>query len=213
MFNFFESKRGKNLMSKLYGWGASVVILGAMFKILHWDGADLMLTIGLTTEALIFFISGFEKPHSEYDWSLVYPELAGMNDDVRNQSPVQELDNMLVKAKVDSELIQSLGDGLRKVNKAANGIGSVTDIADSTQEYSKQVTEAAKKLENINGLYEAQIRSSIEQTEATKRMAANMTSSLDNAEQMRVEMEMLKTNLSELNSVYGNMLSAMNYNK
>ena len=211
MFNFFESKRGKNLMSKLYGWGASVVILGAMFKILHWDGADLMLTIGLTTEAVIFFISGFEKPHAEYDWSLVYPELAGMNDDVL--SPVQELDNMLVKAKVDSELIQSLGDGLRKVNKAANGIGSVTDIADSTQEYSKQVTEAAKKLENINGLYEAQIRSSVEQTEATKRMAANMTSSLDNAEQMRVEMEMLKTNLSELNSVYGNMLNAMTTNK
>jgi hypothetical protein len=211
MFNFFESKKGKNLMSKLYGWGASVVILGAMFKILHWDGADLMLTIGLTTEAVIFFISGFEKPHSEYDWSLVYPELAGMNDDVL--SPVQELDNMLVKAKVDSELIQSLGDGLRKVNKAANGIGSVTDIADSTQEYSKQVTEAAKKLENINGLYEAQIRSSVEQTEATKRMAANMTSSLDNAEQMRVEMEMLKTNLSELNSVYGNMLNAMTTNK
>jgi gliding motility-associated protein GldL len=211
MFNFFESKRGKNLMSKLYGWGASVVILGAMFKILHWDGADLMLTLGLTTEAIIFFISGFEKPHAEYDWSIVHPELAGMNDDV--QSPVKELDNMLVKAKVDSELIQSLGDGLRKVNKAANGIGSVTDIADSTQEYSKQVTEAAKKLENINGLYETQIRSSIEQTEATKRMAANMTSSLDNAEQMRVEMEMLKTNLSELNSVYGNMLSAMTTNK
>ena len=212
MFDFFESKKGKNLMSKLYGWGASVVILGAMFKILHWDGADLMLTIGLTTEAVIFFISGFEKPHTEYDWSLVYPELAGMSDD-EQKSPVQELDNMLVKAKVDSDLIQSLGDGLRKVNKAANGIGSVTDIADSTQEYSKQVTEAAKKLENINDLYETQIKSSVQQAEATKRMAANMTSSLDNAEQMRVEMEMLKTNLSELNSVYGNMLNAMTSNK
>ena len=211
MFKFFESKNGKNLMSKLYGWGASVVILGAMFKILHWDGADLMLTIGLTTEAVIFFISGFEKPHAEYDWSLVHPELAGMNDDVK--SPVRELDNMLEKAKVDGELIKSLGEGLRKVNKAANGIGSVTDIADSTQEYSKQVTAAAKKLENINGLYEAQINSSAEQNEATKRLAANMTSSLDNAEQMRVEMEMLKTNLSELNSVYGNMLNAMTTNK
>ena len=65
MFKFFESKKGKNLMSKLYGWGAAVVILGAMFKILHWDGADLMLTLGLTTEAIIFFISGFEKPHAE----------------------------------------------------------------------------------------------------------------------------------------------------
>lgn len=211
MFKFFESKKGKNLMSKLYGWGASVVILGAMFKILHWNGADLMLTIGLTTEAIIFFISGFEKPHTEYDWSLVYPELVAMDDD--NKSPVRELDNMLAKAKVDDELIQSLGDGLRKVNQAANGIGSVVDIADSTKEYSQQVSAAAEKLQNINSLYEDQIRSSIEQSEATKKMAANMTSSLDNAEQMRIELEMLKTNLSELNSVYGNMLNAMNYNK
>ena len=211
MFKFFESKRGKNLMSKLYGWGASVVILGAMFKILHWDGADLMLTIGLTTEAIIFFISGFEKPHTEYDWSLVYPELVAMDDD--NKSPVRELDNMLAKAKVDDELIQSLGDGLKKVNIAANGIGSVVDIADSTKEYSQQVSAAAEKLQNINSLYEDQIRSSVEQSEATKKMAANMTSSLDNAEQMRIELEMLKTNLSELNSVYGNMLNAMNYNK
>lgn len=211
MFKFFESKRGKNLMSKLYGWGASVVILGAMFKILHWNGADLMLTIGLTTEAIIFFISGFEKPHSEYDWSLVYPELVAMDDD--NKSPVRELDNMLAKAKVDDELIQSLGDGLRKVNQAANGIGSVVDIADSTKEYSQQVSAAAEKLQDINSLYEDQIRSSVEQSEATKKMAANMTSSLDNAEQMRIELEMLKTNLSELNSVYGNMLNAMNYNK
>lgn len=159
MFSFFESKRGKNIMSKLYGWGASVVILGAMFKILHWDGADLMLTIGLTTEAVIFFISGFEKPPVEYDWSVVYPELQGSDE----ERPVRELDQMLVKAKVDSELIQSLGEGLRKVNQAANGIGSVADIADSTNEYSSQVSSAAKNLESINALYEAQIQSSTDQ--------------------------------------------------
>jgi gliding motility-associated protein GldL len=183
-----------------------------MFKILHWPGADIMLTVGLTTEAVIFFISAFEKPHADYDWSLVYPELAGMDDD-GNKSPVRELDNMLEKAKVDGDLIQSLGDGLRKVNQAANGIGSVVDIADSTKQYSEQVSAAAEKLQNINTLYEDQIRSSAEQADATKRMAANMTSSLDNAEQMRIELEMLKTNLSELNGVYGNMLNAMNGSK
>ena len=210
MFNFFQTKAGQNFMAKLYGIGASVVILGAMFKILHWPGADIMLTIGLTTEAVIFFISAFEKPHEDYDWSLVYPELADKDD---NKSPVRELDNMLEKAKVDGDLIQSLGDGLRKVNQAANGIGSVVDIADSTKKYSEQVSAAAEKLQNINTLYEDQIRSSAEQADATKRMAANMTSSLDNAEQMRIELEMLKTNLSELNSVYGNMLNAMNSSK
>ena len=208
---FLESKKGKNFMAKLYGIGAAVVILGALFKIQHWTFADEMLIVGLGTEAIIFFFSAFEKPNAEYDWSLIYPELAGMNDD--ELSPVRELDNMLENAKVDGDLIKSLGEGLRKVNKAANGIGSVTDIADSTQEYSKQVTEAAKKLENINGLYEAQINSSAEQTEATRRMASNMTASLDNAQQMQIELQLLSKNLNALNGVYGNMLNAMNYNK
>ena len=148
MLKFFQTKAGQNFMAKLYGIGASVVILGAMFKILHWPGADIMLTVGLTTEAVIFFISAFEKPHADYDWSLVYPELAAMDDD-GNKSPVRELDNMLEKAKVDGDLIQSLGDGLRKVNQAANGIGSVVDIADSTKQYSEQVSAAAEKLQNI----------------------------------------------------------------
>ena len=209
MFSFFESKTGKNIMSKLYGWGASVVILGAMFKILHWDGADLMLTIGLTTEAVIFFISGFEKPPVEYDWSVVYPELQGSDE----ERPVRELDQMLVKAKVDSELIQSLGEGLRKVNQAANGIGSVADIADSTNEYSSQVLSAAKNLESINALYEAQIQSSTDQTEAARLMAQNMVSSANDAQQMQQELAALSKNLNALNGVYGNMLSAMNINK
>ena len=209
--NFLETKKGKNFMAKLYGIGAAVVILGALFKIQHWTFADEMLIVGLGTEAIIFFFSAFEKPHAEYDWSLVYPELAGMNDDML--SPVKELDNMLVKAKVDSELIQSLGDGLRKVNKAANGIGSVSDIADSTNEYSKQVSNAAQNLESINSLYEAQIKSSTEQTEATRKMAANMAASLNDAQQMQNELSILSKNLNALNGVYGNMLSAMNYNK
>jgi len=198
-------------MAKVYGMGAAVVILGALFKIQHWDYANEMLILGLGTEAIIFFLSAFEKPHAEYDWSLVYPELVGMNEG--EESPIRELDNMLEKAKVDGDLIMSLGEGLRKVNKAANGIGSVSDIADSTNEYSKQVTAAAKKLENINGLYEAQINSSTEQTEATRKMAANMTASLDNAQQMQVELQLLSKNLNALNGVYGNMLNAMNYNK
>ena len=211
MMKFFESKQGKDLMSKLYGWGASVVILGAMFKILHWDGADLMLTLGLTTEAVIFFISGFEKPHAEYDWSLVYPQLSGKKS--APESPVEELDQMLENANVDQELIQSLGEGLKKVSDAANGLGSVSDIASSTNEYSTQVSAAAKNLENINSQYEAQIASTLEQTEATRQMASNMSYSLSDAQQMQEEMAQLRENLNALNSVYGNMLSAMNSNK
>lgn len=79
--NFFESKTGKNIMSKAYGIGASVVIVGALFKIMHWKGADAMLIIGMGVEAVIFLISAFEPPHQEPDWTLVYPELAGLEAD------------------------------------------------------------------------------------------------------------------------------------
>ena len=83
--NSLVRTRGYKLfMAKLYGWGASVVILGALFKIQHYPGAGLMLICGLSTEAIIFFFSAFEPPHVEPDWSLVYPELGGMyHDEIR----------------------------------------------------------------------------------------------------------------------------------
>ena len=81
MANFFESKLGKNIMAKAYGLGAAVVIIGALFKIMHWPGANEMLIIGMGTEAIIFCISAFEPIHEEWDWSLVHPELAGMEGD------------------------------------------------------------------------------------------------------------------------------------
>ena len=75
--SFFESKKFKTTMNFVYGIGAAVVIVGALFKILHLKGADLMLSVGLLTEAGIFVISAFEPVHMDPDWSLVYPELAG----------------------------------------------------------------------------------------------------------------------------------------
>ncbi len=80
LYNIVRSKGYKQFMSKLYGWGAAVVIIGALFKINHYPGANMILIIGLGTEACIFFFSAFEPMHVEYDWSLVYPELAGMED-------------------------------------------------------------------------------------------------------------------------------------
>lgn len=84
MINISEIVQGagwKNFMKYLYGWGATLVITGALFKLQHWKGAGTMLTIGMTVEAFIFFFSAFEPIHEEVDWTLVYPELAGMHDD------------------------------------------------------------------------------------------------------------------------------------
>lgn len=82
-----QSSGWKNFIAKLYGLGASVVIVGALFKIQHWPLAGTMLTIGLLTESVIFFFSAFEPLHEEVDWSLVYPELAGIPDDETGELP------------------------------------------------------------------------------------------------------------------------------
>lgn len=91
--NLVRSKGYKAFMGKLYGIGAAVVIVGAMFKIMHWAGADLMIVVGMSTEAIIFLFSAFEPLHVEYDWSLVYPELAGVKDsDGESQGLQMQLD-------------------------------------------------------------------------------------------------------------------------
>ena len=132
-----NSKKFKNFMAKLYGWGASIVILGALFKLMNWPGAGAMLTIGLGTEAIIFFFSAFEKPQEEPDWSLVYPELAYMkdpNDTSSKKTPTQELDNMLEKANVDQALITRLGDNLRSFNETVEGVNKSMDAVSLQQE-------------------------------------------------------------------------------
>ncbi|MEQ9263190.1 MAG: gliding motility protein GldL [Owenweeksia sp.] len=214
-----NSKRFKNFMSKLYGIGASVVILGAMFKILHYPGADFMLVLGLTTEAVIFFFSAFEKPHEEYDWTLVYPELAGMedpDDEVRGENrltPTQELDKMLEDAKIDGELIESLGSGLRKFGDAASKLNVTVDAAAATQEYGEQLSLASKNMESLNALYAVQLESSANHMEAQNSLIEKLSSSINDSERLADEVSNLAQNMNQLNSVYGGMLSAMNINK
>ena len=109
--SFFESKKWKTSMNFVYGFGAAIVIVGALFKILHWPGANAMLTIGLLTEAGIFVISAFEPVHMDPDWSLVYPELAGGEPTDKKKSTgsvSQQLDSMLAQAKIGPELIETL---------------------------------------------------------------------------------------------------------
>ena len=211
-----NGKRFKTFMSRLYGWGASIVILGAMFKILHWTGADVMLVVGLTTEAVIFFFSAFEKPHEEYDWSLVYPELAGMEDPdeeyQKSLTPTQELDNMLEEAKIDGALIESLGNGLRSFGDAASKLNETVDAAAATREYGEQMSLATRNMESLNALYAVQLESSANHMEAQNNLMEKLSSSIEDSEKLSTEVSSLVNNMTKLNGVYGGMLSAMNIN-
>ena len=210
-----NSKGWKNFMSKLYGWGAAVVIIGALFKIQHWKMADLLLIVGLSTEAVIFFFSAFEKPHEEVDWSLVYPELAMGNVDEegesqeRFESRAQELNQMIEKAKIDADLIEGLGSGLRNFGEAASRLNDTIEAAASTKEYGVAIEEASRKLTAMNELFEQQLNNRSMQDEASERLVTNLSRSVESSEKLSQEIAHLADNLGQLNNVYGNMLTAM----
>src|SRR5690606_22456605 len=90
--DLFKTKRWKAFMGYVYGWGESIVMIGALFKLQHWQFAGLLLTIGLMTEAFIFFLSAFEPPYEMPEWSKVYPEL-------RDDFDMVELDQHPVKGR------------------------------------------------------------------------------------------------------------------
>ncbi|MBH07916.1 MAG: gliding motility protein GldL [Flavobacteriales bacterium] len=207
-----EAKWYKVMMPKLYGWGASLVIIGALFKIQNWPFAGLFLTIGLTTEAVIFFFSAFEKQYEDYDWSLVYPELAHMQDPSAKK-PAQQLDEALQRAKVDNELIESLNEGLRSFGDATTKLNETIVAAASINDYNDQIQEGVKNMNALNSLYELQLQASNQQMEATNQFLNNLQSSVEDSKRFQEQVNSLAENLESLNKVYAKMLDAMNPNK
>ena len=210
-----QSKSSKKLMNMVYGLGASVVILGALFKIMHWPFGNEMLILGLVVESIVFAVSAFEPVDSDVDWSLVYPELAGGDavDRGRTTSSIQEaeetqgmlskkLDDMLREAKVDASLMNSLGESIRNFEGAAKGIAPTVDAMTSQKKYSEEMTYAAAQMETLNNLYKVQVESASRQAEINEAVA-------ENAARLKDQMASLTNNLSSLNGVYGGMLSAM----
>jgi gliding motility-associated protein GldL len=290
--SFFESKKFKTIMKFVYGYGGAIVIVGAMFKIQHWPGATIMLIGGLGIEAVIFVLSAHEPLHEEIDWTLAYPELAlGHGDDdvhalpevdgetsvATDETVVEQLDNMLAKAKIEPELIESLGSGMRSLSENAGKLGDISSASDATNEYvenlkgasekvgemggvyekaSSSISEKADKLGSayekaavsveditaayggsdtnygeqldkvsnnlsaLNNVYEMQIKGVSDNLKANEEMFSginelmgNLHSSIEDTRKYKETMSELTNNLESLNTVYGNMLSAMSFNK
>lgn len=214
-----QSKANKRFMNLAYGLGASIVIVGALFKIIHFEigplTGNVMLTIGLVTEALIFAISAFEPVDEDLDWSLVYPELAGgMTKEKKGKKEEpkdaegllsKKLDNLLKEAKIDGELMASLGESIKNFEGAAKGISPTVDSMAAQKKYSEEMSLAAAQMESLNSLYKVQM-------DSANRQAAINEEAVENASKLKEQMQSLASNLSSLNGVYGGMLSAMNKN-
>jgi gliding motility-associated protein GldL len=196
------SKGWKNFMAKLYGFGAAVVIFGAMFKIMHWPGASAMLVLGLTVEAIIFIFSAFEPIHEDPNWELVYPELAfGHSEELDHEAPpvkkdkstgiTGELDKMLGEAQIDSALLERLGDGMRALGENASQLKGVTSAAAATDSYVSSLQAASEKVSSLSDAYERASAS-----------ISGMTSAQKEGESFGEQMQKVSKNLAALNNVY-----------
>ena len=253
-------------------FGASVVIVGALFKIQHWPGANAALIAGLGTEAVLFCLFGIDIPHEEVDWTLAYPELSGMAHEEKEELEEPEsnlpitaqLDNLLADAKIGPDLIKSLGTGMKSLGESVNKMSDITNASVATNEYvdsvknatknvtnlsdtyskanesfegiaqsiagvsqstessasgiSESLSKVSKNLSALNATYELQLQDSKSQLDTTSKfydglneLMKNLHDSLDDTKKYRQEMATLSNNLTSLNTVYGNMLSAMNF--
>ncbi len=261
-------KKKVDLLHTAISWGASVVIVGALFKILHLGGVygNYMIGVGLGVEAFLFFITGFFPPAKDHPWSRVYPELA---DDFDGDLPTSSsaraplavpsstaaLDKMMADAKIGPELIESLGTGLRtfgdKVSTISNvadastatsdftgkiktaskkfddlglafdkATGSLSEMADTnidSKAYHEQVNGLAKNLSALNAVYELELQDSSAHLKSMNKFYQNLSvtmqnfsESMEDSKMFKEEVGRLAKNLSSLNAIYGNMLSAMN---
>jgi len=213
----------KTIFKYAYGIGASIVIVGALAKILHADimgiSGSVLLAVGMGTEAIIFFMSAFEPVEEELDWSLVYPELKG-GEPVSRQvqavaqqvNPVEEkalkeslsekLDAILAEANIDANLMRSLGKSIENFAEASKEIAPVAGTMVATHKYGEELSEAASNLESLNSLYKLQL-------ERTERQVSAQAGIADNLDSLNKQMLSFKDNLKSLNTIYGGMLSAM----
>ncbi|MDF2433089.1 MAG: hypothetical protein JWP44_2720 [Mucilaginibacter sp.] len=261
---------GKKLpygINNIVSWGATVVIVGLMFKILHWPGATYFIAGGLSTEAILFFLLGFQREEKGLDWRRAYPELdEDFSDELPKASAAKKvggdsfsntaaLDQMLAEAKIGPELIGSLATGLRTFGDKVNSISRVTDAGDATiaftdkvkqatasydtltnafdkasanlselantnvdsKSYHEQVSKMAKNLSALNAVYELELQDSSNHLKSMNKFYQDMsitlkdfTDSATDSKQFKEEVHRLAKNLGTLNSIYGNMLSAMN---
>lgn len=265
---FFETDKGKYIKNLIIGLGASVVLLGALFKIQHWPGGSIMLTAGMVTEAFIFALLGLLPPHADYYWERFYPDITknphveahekfgkdAHKKKVEGGSSVKSLDKMMEEASINPATIKRLGDNFQKFGSTVEQMKDITDVtaatgaysqsardaadalgkmkdtfmgatktmgafnvaADDTMKFHDQVKVLSKNLGTLNQIYEVELTDANNHLKAMNKFYSNLVNASDamaasakDAANTKDQIALLAKNLTTLNQIYGNMLSAM----
>jgi len=263
---FFATKQGKYVKNLIIGFGASVVLLGALFKIQHWPGAGPMLTAGMLTEAFIFALLGLLPPHKDYYWERFYPNIdedphveayrkgTSFDSAAGKISPGASLDKMMEDAQITPANIRKLGENFQRFGVVVEQIKDISDVTAATGEYSQSAREAAsalgemkntfvgasntmasfnnaaddtakfheqvvvlsRNLGSLNQIYEVELADANNHLKAMNKFYSNLVSASDamassaaDAVAAKDQISLLSKNLTTLNQIYGNMLTAM----
>jgi gliding motility-associated protein GldL len=222
---FAETKKFKTIMNYVYSLGAAVVILGALFKIMHWPGANLALIGGMGTEVLVFTVFAIDptQVHLDLDWSLVYPELAGMHDEEGKEdkkSITEQLDNMLEEAKIGPDLIESLGSGLKSLSDNTAKLTNLSDASVAANDFTDNMKSASKKIGTLSDTYDkasSSISGSISDLEKASSKTSQALDLITNSTQQQAgsyseQLQKVSKNLGSLNSAYELQLQNSNEN-
>ncbi|MDL1914100.1 MAG: gliding motility protein GldL [Bergeyella sp.] len=225
----FKTKDAK--LNFVYSMGGAIVILGAFFKMTHTTFGGLVnptyiLGAGLIIEVVIFTIYAFNPPKEEkhYRWENLYPELLGEEKSYGDNRPIKlepsnlkeanvtlsdKLDNILSEAKLDVSLFERLKSGIDKFSASVEQINQAIDVSASTGKYNEELNKAATHMQRINALYEMQLESNKISSEYQAKYIEDLRNSMEQSAKFNEELKDLTSNLSNLNRVYGGMLSAM----
>lgn len=210
---FLKTRSGKVTLNFIYGAAAAVVIVGALFKILHWEGANEMLIIGMFTEAFVFLVSAFDPPADDYEWERVYPVLAEAN---HVPDPVALDQWQPEMPKIDPAVFDDLSHTLVGLNDNVGKLSSVTDAAGATNEYAAKIKEASTRIESLNQSYSVAVDSmsgfanAATDAQAYHEQVQTITKNLSSLNSIyELELQDAKTHLKSLNQFYGSMTEAM----
>ena len=198
----------------LFQIGGAVVIVGALFKILHLEigpiTGGVVLGLGLGTEAIIFLVGGLMLDDAREEHEAYVEHLEEKTGHAPKSSGSEEglsgkIDAILQEAKLDVNLVGGLTKSIKSLEASAAALTPAVDAVSTSNNYSEQMSKAASQLEELNQLYSAQVADAGSQT-------SNNAQLTENAKQLQAQMEAMSANLASLNQVYGGMLSAMNKN-
>ena len=203
--NFLEGDLFKYFKNFIIGVGAAGVIIGALFKIMHWKYANEILIYSMCTEAFIFALQGMIPPPKDYYWENIYPGIDRVGAGGKNPNGLGiagKLDQIFNEAKFDPNLIDRFGQNIRSLGDNVSKMNTVVNTAGATAEFSKQATEAAKALSDAKSAYGNAALAAAQLSIATEGTKEIMNVSAESGKDYQSQINKVSSNLNALNNMY-----------